>query len=237
MDRTTPQPGAPVTLTLALRNDAPVAIETAFTHTVPSSLTLLTNTLPPALTFDAPTRELTWSGVVVPGVPVTFTWAALAPGAPDTLTPTVMIAMPVLKLNFSREVVLRVGDSDLGTSDWSATPPLKVDQSAALPFVLRNTGIAPVTEGVLRVWLRPGVAPLTATVVPTRGIELQPWKGALNSGDAVTVTVSVMPWLSGAPLRVDALLSNGNGVTWERSLWLQILPREIYLPLVFREAP
>jgi len=237
VDPTTPQPGAPVTLTLALRNDASVAIETTFTHTVPSSLTLLTGTLPPELTFDAPTRELTWSGVVAPGAPVTFTWAALAPGVPDTLTPTVMIAMPVLKLNFSREVALRVGDSDLGTSDWSATPPLEVDQPAALSFVLRNTGIALVTEGVLRVWLRPGVAPLTATVVPTRGMELQPWRGALNSGDAVTVTIGVLPWLSGAPLRVDALLNNGNGATWERSLWLQILPREIYLPLVFREAP
>ncbi|MBN1920931.1 MAG: S8 family serine peptidase [Anaerolineae bacterium] len=232
-----PQPGVPVTLTLALRNDAPIATEVAFTHTVPPSLTLLASTLPPDLAFDASARQVTWSGMVTPGAPVTYTWRALTPEVPAVFTSAVMLELPTLKLGFSREAEVRVGNSDLGASDWSATPPLEEDQPAELSFVLRNTGIAPVTEGVLRLWLRPGVAPLTATVVPTRGMALQPWRGALGSGETTTVTVTVLPWLGGVPLRVDALLDAGNGATWERSLWFQAIPPDIYLPLVFRQEP
>ncbi|MDX9954421.1 MAG: S8 family serine peptidase [Anaerolineae bacterium] len=237
VDPAAPQPGAPVTLTLALRNDASTATAVVFTHTVPPSLTLLASTLPAGLAFDASTREVTWSGVVTPGVPLTYTWTALTPEVSVVFTPAVMLETPALKLGFSREAVVRVGSSDLGTSNWSAILPLEEDEPAELSFVLRNTGIAPVTEGVLRLWLRPGVAPLTATVAPTRGMALQPWRGALSSGETITVTVDVLPWLSGIPARIDALLDDGNGATWERGLWLQVLPREIYLPLVFRQAP
>ncbi len=231
-----PHPGMPVTFTLALRNDAPVATLTTITHTVPLSLTLLESTLPLALAFNASTRQITWSGMVTPGVPLTYTWAALA--APTTtLTPAVTIAMPNLKLSFTREAQLSVGSSDLGTSDWLPSPPLWIDEPTSIAFVVRNTGISPVTDGILRLWLKPGLAPITATVVPTRGIGLQPWSGNLDPGASVTVTVGVLPWLSDAPLRVDALLNDGNGGTWERSLWMAVLPRDIYLPLVLQRAP
>lgn len=232
-----PQPGARVTATLTLRNDGSAATAVTFSHTAPVSLTLLTETLPPGVAFDAGTRQLMWSGVVAPGAPLTFSWAALSPLATMTLTPTVMIAMPELQLAFTREASLRVGAGDLGTSAWLASPPLRVGEPAALSFVLRNSGAGPVTEGTLRLWLRPGVAPLTATVVPTRGMALQPWAGALAPGAATTVTVDVRPWVYGAPLRVDALFADGAGATWERSLWLTVFPREIYLPLVLRQAP
>jgi len=33
---------------------------------------------------------------------------------------------------------------------------------------------------------------------------------------------------------VDALLADGAGATWERSLWLTVAPGKIYLPLVLR---
>ncbi|HOS79680.1 MAG TPA: S8 family serine peptidase [Anaerolineae bacterium] len=229
-----PRAGAPITFTLALYNDGPVALEAAFSHTVPLSLTLLPATLPPGVTFDAAARQLRWLGVLAPDAPVTYTWSALTPPLPATLTSTVSLALPELQLAFSRATVVRSGAGDLGTSAWVAVPPLQASRPATLSFVLRNTGSAPVTDGVLRLWLRPGVAPITATVIPTRGMELQVWRGPLAPGAVTTVTTGVLPWLSNAPLRVDALLADGAGATWERSLWLTVAPGKIYLPLVLR---
>lgn len=232
-----PRPGARITATLTLRNDGPTATMGQFSHHVPLSLTLLTETLPPALHFDAATRLLTWAGAVSPGAPRTYTWALLAPTTPTTLMPTATITMPTLKLGFTRETILRVGGSDLSGSAWLAPPPLRAQEPATLTLVLRNSGAAPVTEGVLRMWLMPGVAPLTATVVPTRGMMLQPWQGTLAPGAATAVTVGVRPWVYDAPLRVDALFAEGGQERWERSLWLTVLPQAVYLPLVLRQTP
>lgn len=232
-----PQPGALLTATLTLHNDGPTAMPITWVHHVPLSLTLLMETLPPALHFDAATRQLSWTGTVASAAPQTYRWQLLAPATPLTLTPTVTFTLPTLKLQFTRETQLRVGDSDTYASTWHPVPPVPAGSPITLTFVLRNDGFAPVTEGILRLWLMPGLAPLTATVVPTRGLALQPWAGSLAAGDSTTITVAVQPQVANQPVRVDALFAEGNALRWERSLWFTILPHRLYLPLILRRAP
>ncbi|RLC85958.1 MAG: hypothetical protein DRI37_07480, partial [Chloroflexi bacterium] len=238
---TVPLPGARVTATLTLRNDGPVSMTTTFSHTLPATLTLVEETLPPAVTYISATRQLTWTGNLIPGAPLTFTWAALvdagaAPG--QALTPTVTLGLPAWKFSFRREAALRVAGPELAASGWlsPALAVLRVGQPVTLTFALRNTGAGAAPHGTVDLWLTAGLAPITATLPPTLGTSLRGWAGTLAPGETHWLTVSLRPWSWETPLRVDALLADGTGRRWERSLWLAVAPRQVFLPLIMKSS-
>jgi len=232
-----PQPGERVTYTLALRNTAPEALATVFSHTTPSALTVLEPTLPPALAYDAATRRISWAGTLAPGAALTFTWAAevspLATAQP--LTATGYFALPEWRLAFWREAQVWVDGPALEGSAWEALPgPVQSGRPVTLTFTLRNDGPGAVVSGTVDLWLMPGLAPITATLPPTLGTSLHWWEGALPVGAQQVLTISVSAWQAGSPLRIDALIDSGAGARWVRSLWLEVPPQRRFLPVLLR---
>lgn len=232
-----PAPGAPVTAALVLRYDGPEPAEVVFSHTLPLSLTLNAATLPPALSYDPLTRRIGWQGVLAPDAPLTFTWAltlaeTVAPGS--ALLPRAAFSLPAWGLTFHREARMQVAGADLAPSRWLAATPGPVGAPFTLTLWLHNDGPGAVLSGTVDLWLMPQLSPLTATVPPTLGTALPLWGGALLPGESRPLTVTLRAWRWDLPLRVDALLADGAGQRWERSLWLAIPPWRAYLPLVLR---
>jgi hypothetical protein len=94
-----------------------------------------------------------------------------------------------------------------------------------------------LVDGRVRFWLSPGLAPVTATVPPTVGIALSGWGGGLPPGATQELTVAVRPWRAEPPVRIDALLDDGTGRRWERAYWPNVVTHDVYLPLVYKNAP
>ncbi|MGC9399453.1 MAG: S8 family serine peptidase [Anaerolineae bacterium] len=236
---TAPLPGETLTLALTLHNDGPEGHTVVITHTTPSSVTPLLATLPPEMTYDADGRELRWTGEVAPDVPVKLRWQAeiepqAVPGRP--LTPTVAIKLAAWDLAFSRTAALWIGGADLGSSAWLSPTgsAVQAGKPVTLTFTLRNHGPDALQNGEVHVWLTPGLAPLTATLPPTRGLGLRLWQGELPSGASQKLSLTVRPWTGGRPLRLDALLDDGTGQRWTRALWLDVIPWRLYLPVIYK---
>ncbi len=236
---TTPLPGERVTATAVLHNDAVLTHTVHLSHTVPASLTLVA---PPSdSAYDPGSRRLSWSGEVPAGDAVTLTWQAdvISGGsAGAALSPRIAVGLPAWGLTFTREAPLRVAGAELTTSDWRAPAmsPL-VREPLTLTFAVRNTGPGTLESGNVRLWLSPGLAPITATLQPTTGTSLPWWSGTLAPGATRELTIAVRPWRWEPPLRLDALLDDGTGRRWERALWLAVDPHSLYLPLIYKTAP
>ena len=234
-----PLPGEHVTATVVLRNTGPVACAAEFSHTVPLSLTLLAGTLPPAVNYTPSARLVQWSGELGVNEPLTFSWQAQVVGTAPVglaLTPAVTLCWPAWGLDFERAVALRVTGPDLSGSAWAMPGQngLAIKEPATATFTLRNSGPGAVSDGELRFWLTPGLAPITATLPPTRGLGLTWWAGALASGATRTFELPVQAWWGGSPLRLDALWEDGTGRRGERSLWLNVALEKLYLPVICR---
>ncbi len=236
-----PQPGERLDISLVLRNDALTAQTVAVTHTVPASLTVIASTLPPETTYRPAARQVCWSGTVAPDAPVTLAWEAHVNNAAQIgqpLTPTVEIELAAWDLVFARSSALRIGGADLGNSEWLSPTGAAVDAGApiTLTFDLRNVGSGVASGGTAQVWLMPGLAPITATLPPTQGTSLPLWHGELALGETQPLSLNVRPWTGDRLLRLDALLSDGTGRRWAKSLWLDISPWRSYLPVIYKNA-
>ncbi|MEA3309528.1 MAG: S8 family serine peptidase [Chloroflexota bacterium] len=234
-----PLPGEHVTATVVLRNTGPVARAAAFSHTVPLSLTLLAGTLPPAVNYTPSARLVEWSGELGVNAPLTFSWQAQVAGTAPAglaLTPAITLCWPAWQLAFERAEMLRVAGPDLSGSAWAEMggSGLAIKEPATVTFTLQNSGPGAVSDGELRFWLTPGLAPITATLPPTRGLGLAWWAGALAPGATRTFELPVQAWWGGVTLRLDALWEDGTGRRGEQSLWLHVALEKLYLPVVCR---
>ncbi len=236
---TTPQVGERVTGTVVLYNDADSPQSVALSQTLPAALALSStqsDLWPSGLDYDAAARSIRWQGTVLSNTPLTLTWVMTVINNPGyVLTPTLRLTLPEWKLAFTREAFLHIAGNDLIASQWIAPTDLQAGKPISLLFAIRNTGISTATGVSFGVWLMEGIAPLTQTLPPTRGILLPSlWEGELKSGEIYTVAVPVRAWIGRIPLRVDALLEETNKTRWEKRQWLVFATRKVYLPLTLR---
>lgn len=240
---TVPLPGARVTSTLVLVNDAPDALTASalmasVSHTLPVSLTLVNDTLSPLLHYDVVSRAITWTGQITAGNPLTFTWAVSVAGhLGDALPLTVTLGVAEWGFNFDRDAALHIGGADLSASGWLSPEwsTVRAGNPLTLAFRLHNAGPGAVDAGKVQLWLTDGSTPITATLPPTRGWGIAWWDGALAPSETVVLTVPVRTWSWDRPLRADAVLEDGTGQRWERRLWLTIEPWRFYLPIVAKQ--
>lgn len=238
---TSPAAGDALNVSLVLHNDGPVAHTVTITHTVPPSIAVSQATLPPDVTYEPSTRHIRWTGTVAPDTPVALTWDARVNGDTQSgqpLTPTVTIALADWGLALTRTSALRVDGVDLSSSTWlsPAGTAVQANEPTTLTFALRNTGPGAMQDGSAQVWLMTGLAPITATLPPTQGTSLLLWQDELASGATHPISLTVRPWIGSQPLRLDALLNDGTGQQWTRSLWLNVAPWRLYMPMIYKEA-
>ncbi|MBN1873312.1 MAG: S8 family serine peptidase [Anaerolineae bacterium] len=243
----TPDAGEFVFANLVLYNDITMPLTAIISHTLSPSMSLVLDTLPPAMSYDPTLRILSWQGILIPDTPVTFTWTMQVSSQAKVnqpLSPTVHIALPDWKLGFDREVPLRVSGGDLtfshwitetGTLQWSVVPTLVVNHPHTLSFVLQNTGSGTILNGRADLWLMKGLTPITVTLPPTHGYQVALWTGNLSPGATHYLTVPIRAWSQKTPLRIDAILQDGIGQRWERRQWLDIVPWQIYLPILIKQ--
>ena len=236
-----PSPGQRLDVSLVLHNDSPEAQAVAVTHTVPASMTVVAASLPSGATYHPGARQVRWSDVLPSHAPVTLAWKADVDSNAQVnqpLTPTVTLALSAWKLGFDRTAALRVGGADLDSSGWLSPTGAAVQPGVpiTLTFTLRNAGSGAAPDATAQVWLMPGLAPITATVPPTQGTGLSLWQGALAPGATEPLRLTVRPWVGDRLLRLDALLRDGTGRRWAESLWLDVSPWGIYLPMIYKNA-
>jgi hypothetical protein len=77
---------------------------------------------------------------------------------------------------------------------------------------------------------------LTAGGTVTLARNVLTWQGALAAGESATLTyrVNVPRVLTGSLLLSEALLWDGAGGAWERTLWTEAVPYQAYLPIIFK---
>lgn len=233
----TPLPGERVTHTLVLHNDAADTLTTTVSHTLPASVTLTADPLPPAWEYAAISRTLTWRGTVQPRTPLTFIWAVSVTGAPGARIPlSLTLGLPTWGLAFAHESALHVAGADLSASAWLSPEwaTIRAGTPTTLAFTLHNAGPGNVNEGTVRLWLTQESSPITATAPFTRGWGVAWWEGDLAAGETRTLTIPLRAWGWGTPLRVDAILEDGAGQRWERRLWLNVEPWQYYMPVIYK---
>ncbi|MGC9393530.1 MAG: S8 family serine peptidase [Anaerolineae bacterium] len=231
---TAPLPGAPVTHTLILRNDASEALPATVTHTLPTSVTLAVDTLPVAWTYAAASRTLSWNGELAPHTPLTFTWAVTTTGSPGSVIPlSLTLGLPTWGFTFARDATLHIAGADLSASGW-LSPELaavRVRTPVSLTFALHNAGPGAVTEGKLQIWHTQNMM----LIPPSEsGWEASTWEGTLDVGETLVFTPLLYTWRWGEPIRVDAILEDGAGQRWERRLWLNVETWQCYLPVIHK---
>ncbi|MBN2005241.1 MAG: S8 family serine peptidase [Anaerolineae bacterium] len=231
----TPHVGGQVTGTVVLHNDAPSSHSVALSHTLPSELSLL-SIQDNLLHYNALSRVISWDGVVPPNTSLTLTWVmTVVNDSVRMLTPTVELTLPDWKLSFERKAFLHIAGSHLAGSWQYTASDLQAGEPVSLAFTVRNTGVGAATGIRVGAWLMEGLAPLTQTVPPTRGLLLPSlWQGNLDPGETYTVIVPVRAWIGQTPVRVDALVEDADKIRWEERLWLTFDSWKIYLPLILR---
>jgi uncharacterized repeat protein (TIGR01451 family) len=243
-DRRAVSSGGALTYSVVLRNDGPETVSTSFSNTLPLSLTMISGSLTGPAIYHAPTRLLSWEGVLEPGASVAFTYrATVSAGLPagTLIINTAYLELEDQGIGFRRSAAVRVGAPDLSPSAFECGPsPARPGAVITCTLVLANSGsgqpgavvvtnLLPADTGVAAgslVWTGGGVAgTLTGTVR---------WSGPLSAGGRVTVTYRLaLPVSPGrAPLYSVALLEDGIGEVWERPVWVLLEPYGFYLPVV-----
>ncbi|MBN1259308.1 MAG: carboxypeptidase regulatory-like domain-containing protein, partial [Anaerolineae bacterium] len=234
-----PEPGAIVTATLVIRNDGDSTHPFTVAHFIPASLILSEASLPPDVTYVPESRYLQWNDSISAGEVLTRSWRAqLVEDAArgKRVAADVQIELPEWDLGFEYETVIWVTGPNLAQSQWLAPAggQIEVGEPASLTLALINGEQGGAFSGVVDLWLMPGLALPGATEAPTQGTSSRLWEGNIAPGKTHYLTVVVQAWRSTTPLRIDAVFTSDSGQTWERSLWLAVAPKRLYLPLVMR---
>jgi len=235
-----------LTYTIALRNSGPEAISATLSNTLPSSLTLVSDSLTGPAAYDPLTQRFSWEGPIGPGATITFTYrVTVAAGLPTgtLIANTACLGLEDQNIRFHRAAVVRVGTPDLSSSAFRYDPsPARPGAMVTCTLALTNTGPGDAPQATLT-----NLLPEDATFVPDSlawvggGIaealtETVRWTGSLSTGGQVTLTYQLTLPTSPThpPLYSVAFLEDGTGGTWERSRWLLLDPWEAYLPMVYR---
>ncbi len=233
-------PPTRVTATARLHNDAQKMLSVVLSYTLPPSLTLVPGTLSPLLNYNALERRITWAGRIGPAASLDLGWEMMvAQGVPTglKLDPVLRLKLPEWGgMTIQRQAPLRVGGGNLEASTWLSGT--KATFSAAKPltltFALRNTGPDVLEKGEVRLWMMPGVSPITETLFPLTGTEFTLWQGSLAPSTTQILSMPLKVWLWDTPIRVDALLQDENFRRWETSLQFVVRAHNIYLPMMLK---
>lgn len=223
--------------TLVLRNDDAVAIEASVEHNIPVVQMLQVPSLPPALTYNAGSELLTWNGQLSPGQVLKYVWETrLLSDISVPSYPTVTISLVDWGLKFDRFAQFYGRGPELITSAWvsPAHSDLHTGSAFTLSFLLHNSSdfAANIRASV---WMMEGLSPLTMTIPMNdspHGWNMPLWEGNLEPRATRALTVPLRARVWGGPVRVDALLSDGQGNRWEMPLWLNVIPWRFYLPKI-----
>ena len=252
-DRTAVADGDTLTYTAVLRNDGPEVVRSSLFNTLPLSLTLVPDSLTGPAVYHAPTRLLSWEGLLGPGAAITVTYQATATaglfadgsGAIDEIVNSARLGLEDQGLHFRPSAVVRVGAPDLSPSAFQCGPsPSRPGTvvTCTLDLVNAGPGDAPgaVVTGLLPpdaplvprslVWADVGAAEALSGTVR--------WSGALSAGSQVTLTYQLTLPTDPVhpPLYSVVFLEDGLGGAWERTTWLLLEPFEAYLPFVTRDG-
>lgn len=231
----TVSPGDTVTLTLVLRNDARAPLATQISHHIPGDFAVNPGHMPPSMTYDGDTGTVSWMGVVTPDEDLMLTWQATwTGGMPVASRPTVTLAIPAWDLAMVREAHFYGDGADLTKSRWLMPGEMRVGTPVSLTFVMDNQGGVGADPGELSLWMMRGVGPITATLPLTHGVGLPVWSGTVSPQEQQLLTVPVRGGIWDTAVRLDALIDDGAGNRWERSLWVTFAPWRAYLPTIMR---
>lgn len=246
--------GSVLTYTLRLWNDGPAPVSASISNTLPEELELIPSSLtgpdPPLgggpAQYDPAARRIAWEGPLGPGVEVTFTYqvtvaTGLPPGA--VLVNTARIGLEDQAIHFHRSAVVRVEAPDLSPSAfWFEPSEARPGGVVTGVVVLANGGPAnatavtaihplPTASGLVSgslSWAGGGEAEVVSRTLR--------WAGPLLAGGKVTVAyqITLPTYPLHPPLYGVVFLEDGVGGRWERSAWVVLEPRRVYLPVALR---
>jgi uncharacterized repeat protein (TIGR01451 family) len=245
-DRSVVSRGDRVGFTLTTRHNGFAPVSATMTATLPLSVTLVPDSLTPGAGFDPASGVVTWTGTLAPGAAVTVTYqitldAALPARA--LLTTTALFRDDAHGIPFDQSVVLRMAAPDLGASTFTAPSPVRPDALPTYTLSISNSGLALAASAYVTVLLPlqtsivsgslalsgPGSATISSGAIG--------WRGPLDVGQSVTLTyrLNTTRMLEDRSLLSEALLADGAGGTWERILWVDVVPYRVILPLMFKQ--
>jgi len=245
-DRDVVSGGDTLTYTVTLRNDGPKMVSTSLSNTLPLSLTLVPDSLTGPAVYHAPTRRVSWEGVLGPGVAITLTYrAAMAADLPAgaLVANTARLGLEDQRVYFRRAATVQVGAPDLSPSDLQCGPsPARPGSRTTCALVIANEGLVDAPAATVTNLLPAGATLVSASVAWVGGGALEVltrtvrWTGPLAIGAQVTLTYGLT--LPARPLHPPlynvAILEDGAGGAWERPRWLLLEPRQAYLPVAMR---
>jgi uncharacterized repeat protein (TIGR01451 family) len=244
-NRQSAAPGETLTYTLELHNDGAEAVTASLSNTVPAGLTVLTETIDPALNYDAPNRHISWNGSLGSDETVTFTYRATVTVG-TALYPIANAAELMLEdhhIHFRRQAEVRVSAPDLTRSALACGPlPLRPSGTTTCTLGLMNVGADGAPAAQATIPLPQGTGYISASLGWAGGGQAEvvsgtiQWAGPLTIDQQVTVTYQLTLPTSPVhpPLYSVAFLEDGVEGAWERPTWLVLTPWEAYLPLVMR---
>jgi uncharacterized repeat protein (TIGR01451 family) len=241
--------GGGITYTALLRNDGPQAFTASFSNTLPVSLTLDSGSLTGPATYSATTRLISWEGSLGPEDVVTITYqATMTPGLP-AYTPIANTACLNIKdqhIHFYRTATVRVDAPDLSPSILQCDPsPAQTGDAVTCTLVIANAGPGDASMAVVTNVLPSGATFITPSLTlrgsgtVTKALtNILRWTGTSTASAQVTVTYQLaLPSDLMPPAYNVALLEDGTGGMWERSTWIVVDIKKIYLPTVQRNTP
>jgi uncharacterized repeat protein (TIGR01451 family) len=242
--------GEVITYTAVLHNDGPQAFTASFSNTLPVSLTLDSGSLTGPATYSATTRLVSWEDSLGPEDVVTITYqATVTPGFPayTSIANTALVGVEDQHIHFYRTATVQVDAPDLSPSTLRCDPsPAQAGDTVTCTLVIANAGPGDAPAAVVT-----NVLPSCATFIPlsltlrgsgtvTKALtNTLRWTGTLTAGAQVTVTYQLaLPSDLMSPAYYNvALLEDGTGGAWERSTWIVVDIKRIYLPAVLRNTP
>ncbi len=244
-----PNGGEVITYTAVLRNDGPQAFTASFSNTLPVSLTLDSGSLTGPATYSATTRLISWEDSLEPGDIVTITYQATVTSGLPAYTPvanTALLGVEDQQIHFYRTATVRVNAPDLSPSMLRCDPsPAQACGAVTCTLTIANAGPGDAPAAVVTNVLPSGATFITpsltlkgsGTVTKALTNTLR-WTGTLTASAQVTVTYQLaLPSDLMSPAYNVALLEDGTGGTWERSTWMVVDIKRIYLPAVHRNTP
>jgi hypothetical protein len=208
-------------------------------HNIPDGQSLYVPSFPTDLSYDASAKLVKWEGQLNPGQVLTYVWESrLLFDQDESDNPTVTFSLDEWGLIFERFAPFYGSNPELSGSKWlsPAHTNLQTQSGVTLTFLLQN-GSDFAGDIQASVWMMEGLSPITATSPMTEmphGWYLPWWTGDLDARDVYTLTLPVFAWAKKGPVRVDALMHDERDNRWEFPLWLNVLPRSFYLPLITR---